>query len=709
MGSEELSPLRQLARLHGVQTSYFNYEGRWQNASLEHLLGILKLMGAPVVRVKDAASAVRERRQERWREVVEPVVVLWEGRHREVRLRLPSDCGDGRIGVRLDLETGERREWSTDLSACRLSRRTAVEGVSYLVKRLPLPDDLPIGYHSLALKLPHAEAQALVIAAPRRAFGMTGEQDISAWGVFIPLYALRSCSSGGGSSYTDLGRLIDWVSDMGGQVVATLPLLPTFAREPFEMSPYLPLTRLLWNEFYVDVAGSPELASCPAAAAILGSTHSTREAESLDALPLVDYQRQMALKREVVEELSRCCGDGTVAGEQLQDFMRRNPVVEDYARFRALCEEHSSTWQDWPERLRDGRVADGDYDDAVVRYYAYAQWLAHRQVSALSDEASSNGLGLYLDLPLGIHPGGYDMWRNQDLYVIDASVGAPPDAAFTSGQYWAFPPMHPDRLRQEGYRHWIAVLRHHMEHAGVLRIDHVMGLHRLFWVPGGGQPKDGAYVRYPADELYAILSLESTRTHTLLVGEDLGTVPPEVRPAMREHGVLRMYVVQYALLDDADVPLSNAPEDSVASLNTHDMFPFAAFLKGTDIVERERSGVLDSERADRERKERVAAVRVLAHSLGECDVPDGIEPRALLAAALRFLGAGPAQVVLVNLEDLWLEMEAQNLPGTRLEYPNWRRKARFRFEEFRNLPDVVNILAEMNGVRHTSKKHAKLR
>jgi 4-alpha-glucanotransferase len=170
-----------------------------------------------------------------------------------------------------------------------------------------------------------------------------------------------------------------------------------------------------------------------------------------------------------------------------------------------------------------------------------------------------------------------------------------------------------------------------------------------------------------------------------------------------------MYVVQYELLADVDLPLSNAPEDSVASLNTHDMFPFAAFLKGTDIAERERFGVLDGERAVRERQERAAAVRVLARSLGECGVPDNVEPRALLAAVLRFLGASPAQIVLVNLEDLWLEMEAQNLPGTRLEYPNWRRKARFRFEEFRNLPDVVNILAEVNDVRRTSKNHAKLR
>jgi 4-alpha-glucanotransferase len=324
----------------------------------------------------------------------------------------------------------------------------------------------------------------------------------------------------------------------------------------------------------------------------------------------------------------------------------------------------------------------------------------------LARRSARAGVRLYFDLPLGVDPDGYDVWREREVFALGAAAGAPPDAFFRGGQDWGFPPLHPDRVRHNGYRYVIASLRHALRHAGYLRIDHVMSLHRLYWVPRGLDARHGVYVRYRPQELYAILALESMKAGAVIVGEDLGTVPDVVRRSMHRHGLYRSYVLEMETRPDPKRAISPAPRDSLASLNTHDLPTFAAFWKGIDIDDRVARGWLDSEerrRAHAERRRvRQAMVRYLSSQGWLRSSRDGkVDPdaRNALRACLSYLAAGDARMMLVNLEDLWLEERPQNLPGTTDEHPNWRRPARYPFERFRQMQQVTSTLRHIDTLR----------
>ncbi len=700
--SSNVRRLYQLAHNYGVQTAYYDVSHRRQPASRQALVAVLQALGAPVASVQDVASAWRERRQALWRRSLEPVVVAWNGGPLNLKVRLKDEMAEATLGGRLRLENGECQDLELPGANAPVVETAEIDGTRYVVRQFPLPDGLPWGYHRLTLEFPGRSEEALIISAPNQAYAPPLELEVRKWGVFLPLYALHSEQSGGGGNLTDLANLIVWVAGMGGQVVATLPLLATFPDEVLTPSPYLPVSRLMWNEFYLDITKSPDWPDCHKAKAIWASSQSQKEIKALSNLPLVDYRRQMALKRPVLEELVRCCfKDKSKSLEALHHFAEANPMVEDYARFRATVEKRGESWQLWPPPPSDGLLREGDFNEENRRYHLYVQWLAHEQINSISEEARENGVQLYLDLPLGVHPDGYDVWRWRRIFALEATAGAPPDAVFTSGQNWLFPPLHPERVREEGYQYLASCLRHHLRYASILRIDHVMGLHRLFWVPKGFDASHGVYVRYKADELYAILALESHRQRAVVVGEDLGTVSPEVRPTMNRHGLHRMYVVQYELASNRRPTLPAVPRDSVASLNTHDMFPFAAFWQGQDIEERQQFGLLNRLSAKRERKSRQAVRETLLtflHKRGWLKWPQ-VDTGSVLNAGLAFLGASRAQNVLVNLEDLWRETNPQNVPSTRQKYPNWRHKARYRLEEFCQMSSIVDTLKQINRLR----------
>lgn len=704
--SRQLQQLRALARLYGVQTDYYDASRRRKQASPDTLLLALRALGASVETFRDIPPALRQRRRSLWSQSVEPVQVAWEGAPLAIELRLPENPGLKRIECHLALETGESRSWSADPQNLPTVRAADVEGSRYLAKSLPLPEGLPWGYHHLTLEALGKTHHALVISAPLTAYLPSAAADQRRWGVFLPLYALRSQRSWDGGNFSDLEALVTWASDLGGRAVGTLPLMASFLNEPFDPSPYAPASRLAWNDLYIDVTKAPELQGCPEAQSFLASGETLQELEALRASPLVDYRQQMAIKRKVLEELSRCFfAQEPEQRQPFQRYLESYPQVVDYARFRATGEQQRRSWHQWPQRLRDGALAPGDYDDATMRYYLYGQWLAHQQIEALSAEARAHGSGLYLDLPLGVHSDSYDVWHERQAFALGISGGAPPDSFFTKGQKWGFPPLHPEGIREQGYRYFIASIQHHLRSADLLRIDHVMGFHRLFWVPHEVEARDGVYVRYHPEEFYAILSLESHRHRAAIVGEDLGTVPRYVRSSMGRHHVLRMYVLQFQLDRDRRRALRPVPRACVASLNTHDTPTFAGFWQGLDLHSRLDLGLLNQSEFGAEQGNRRELMRSLAGYfqdqglLQEADA--GAE--AVLRAALAFLSASRARFVLVNLEDLWLETEPQNTPGTVEERPNWRRKARYSLEELSQMPQVLGILESVNSLRKRNR------
>ena len=688
--------------------------------SREALLAVLKELGAPLQSVKDAPAAIAGRQEELWSRVLEPVVVLWQGRPPECKLRIPESPAGGTAGCELRLEDGAEQRWTDKLAQLRTQRGALVNGRSYLSKVLPLPAEIPIGYHRLRVEIGGQVHEASVICAPTAAHSFDCS-DGRLWGLFLPLYALHTKQSWGAGDFSDLEQLLAWTRELGGSAVGTLPLLAGYLNEPFDPSPYSPVSRLFWNEFYIDPRTVPEFERSPSARALASSDRFRMEMAGLRQESSVDYRRLMGLKRRVLEELAKTV---LAAPSERREVFRRyvdgHPDLDSYARFRATVETRKELWPQWPAQLLEQPLPENEFDARARDYHLYCQWIAEEQMALLAGQARAAGPGLYLDLPLGVHPGGFDVWRQPDMFALGVAGGAPPDRFFTSGQDWGFAPQHPENIRGQGYGHFIACLRHHLRHAGVLRIDHVMGLHRLYWIPKGMDARQGTYVQYRPQEFYAILALESCRHEAVIVGEDLGTVPKYVRGRMREHGLKRMYVAQFQCRPDAKAPLGAVPRNSVAGLNTHDMRPFAGFWKEFDIGDQLELGLLSERDARQDRLRRRDLKRALlehfqekqtssekfrsAQPGGEKDEGDAAsgedeDVRRVVAACLSELASSEAEFLMINLEDLWAETLAQNTPGTISERVNWRHKSRHGLEDIRQIPRVVELLRGINRLR----------
>ncbi|HET6585818.1 MAG TPA: 4-alpha-glucanotransferase, partial [Nannocystaceae bacterium] len=536
-------PLYRLARAHGLQAGYVDYTGEARGADPEVLRAVLQALGAGVDE-PGLQAQIDEIERARWSTPIEPVLVAWDGQVTAV-VRVPKAFADRRVVLRVDGEGGTVLEHASALADHAVVGQAHVGGTDYVAFAITPAGPLALGYHRLEVEVDgRAGEHALVLSAPRRVWCPPDERNHH--GVFVPLYALHSERSLGVGNLGDLGDLYGWVEKHRGSVVATLPLLAGYFDEPCDPSPYTPCSRLAWNELYLDVEAMPELADCERARTRLDDSDTRALVARLRSQPLVDYRAEMSLRRRILDPLAAHVFErGGPRRAALEAFAAERPEIVAYSRFRAYQERMHATWEAWPAEARSGTLRDRDVDPAIMRVHLYAQFGMHEQLGALAERMRGGGLGLYLDLPVGVHGHGFDPWVERDAFVRGLATGAPPDILFAGGQNWAFPPLHPERTRIDGHRYFIAMIRNHLRYASVLRIDHVMGLHRLYVIPQGASAKHGIYLRYPADELYAILSIESHRSGTLLVGEDLGTVPPEVHAAMAEHGVHGMHVVEY--------------------------------------------------------------------------------------------------------------------------------------------------------------------
>jgi 4-alpha-glucanotransferase len=485
--------------------------------------------------------------------------------------------------------------------------------------------------------------------------------------VFAPVYGLASAESGQAGDLATLRRLFEAVGRRGGRYVATLPILAATLDEPCQFSPYSPVSRLYWNELYLDLARLAAEVGAPAPAA-----------PPIVPGALIDYREQYRWRRHALDPIARAVLADPVRSAEL-DAWATETGAYDYAAFRALGEATRRPWRDWPALWRDHVTPVTTRTDAIalgadgahVNTHVVAQWAMGRQLA----ELGGGPVSLYLDLPVGVSSDSYEVWRHRHLFLTTLSAGAPPDALFLGGQDWGLPPLSPAAARRDHYRYVRRCVRHHMSVAGMLRVDHVMGLFRLYCVPHGRPATDGVYLRYAPDELFAIMTLESHRNKCAIVGEDLGTVPPQVRPAMARHGMFRLHVGQWFLpMSPGEAP-GPAPAESVASLNTHDTATFAGWWRGADTADRRDLGLIDEEqeRAELEERDRQRGALLAYARAGLAGDPLTDVERAMVAATAD-LAAGPAEVVLVALDDLALDPVPHNVPGTVHQRPNWQRR-----------------------------------
>jgi 4-alpha-glucanotransferase len=698
-----------LARQLGVQTGYWDTRGERHEASPDALVAVLRSLGAPVESAHHLDELRRFVERERAR-TVEPVVVGVAGAPLDLDVCTDEVGGAERVVVHLLTETGETHRIVLVLADHPEIGRRWSEGRERSVRRLRLDvvASLPVGYHDLTVELGGGLHPATLVVAPGRV-PQPGPTERT-WGVFAPLY---SCRPTGllGPTVADLDRMGELSHAAGGRVVATLPILATYLAEPYDPSPYAPVSQRFWNELYIDIEAAPELAASERARALLEQPAVRQAAAELATAERFDHRRAYALVRPVLDELAATRFAGPAATRTaFDDWVARRPEARRYASFRAAVDRTGTGWHAWG--VGPGRLPLEVDDSQEARTHLWAQWTMDRQLGTVAASLARRDQRLYLDLPVGTSGDGFDTWSDHGLYAWGAGVGAPPDDFFGAGQNWGFPPVNPMVSRAQGHRQFAANLRHHLDAARILRLDHVMGLHRLFWVPDGLPATEGVYVHHPAEELFAVLAVEAHRRGAVVVGEDLGTVPDEVRHALDRYGILGMYVSQFRLPGSPGEALPLPDRRQVASVDTHDTPPFAAWWQGADIDLRVELGIETDEQADGERghreRQRAAVAWALRDRglLGEggpaaaaaSDDQDD-DAAAVLEALLAALGESDAATVLVALDDLVGQIDPQNVPGTGADRPNWVRMLPWTLSDVFDDPRSQSILGRLQAAR----------
>jgi (1->4)-alpha-D-glucan 1-alpha-D-glucosylmutase len=713
---ERRAALERLSRRFGIAPDYHDMWGVRHVVADENLVALLAAFDVDAS--SDAAIAAAEHAAEAatWREALPPVATLTVGdAHWPVTVRLPQSTTTLRWTI--EVEAGEQLHGEADTASLPCTAQAELDGIGQREWRLEPGVALPAGYHRL--QVDGAPGATLLIAAPPRCHRPSAlEGDGRVWGPALQLYALRSEQNWGIGDFGDLARVIEQWASRGAGIVGLNPLHAMFAHNPAHASPYSPSSRRRLNPQYIDVEAIDDMRECELAQRLVRSAQFQARLEQLRDRDEVDYPGVAAAKREVLELLyahfrARHLSADSTRAQAFRAFQHdAGDALRQHALYEAIqAHLHAQDasvwgWPVWPEAWREPaspavqRYAQEQVER--VEFHEYLQWQAEHQLGRLCAHCRARGLaiGLYLDLAVSVDRAGSDTWSHAHTYASDASVGAPPDDFNRQGQNWGLPPLRPDHLRASGYRVFIDTLRANMRHAGALRIDHVMGLVRLFWIPPARGARDGAYVHYRADELLAIVALESQRNHCLVIGEDLGTVPDEIRHALAERGVLS-YRLMYFERDGAGAlkPPGDYPRDALVAVSTHDLPPLAGWWEGRDIEWRYRLGLLpDPQMADalrtarRDERRRLLEALQRAGLAAQADVPP-------LEAAHAYLGATPSAVMMLQLEDVLGVVEQANLPGTVDEHPNWRRK----------LPCDLDAMAAVEPLQRVAATLARLR
>jgi 4-alpha-glucanotransferase len=575
--------------------------------------------------------------------------------------------------------------------------------------------DLGIGYYDVHVQLTttHGELEAtqtLIVVPPRCIVPRDIFGDRKAFGVFANLYTVRSDRNWGIGDCTDLRALMQWVGSAGGSFVGLNPLHALLNRG-HDISPYGPVSRLWRNPIYIDVEQVPELCESADLAARFGSPEISSALDALRQCNTVQYEQAWATKSLALDALHDAFLHRRAHDASHRRVAAYNDYVggggyhlDQYARWMAIAESRKEwNWRQWPAELRD---VDGpavkrfaSEHEKRIDFHKWLQFELDRQIGDVAGEARRAGMeiGLYQDLAVGSSGTGSDAWAHPGLFVDGVAIGAPPDPYSDFGQNWGFPPIDPHALRRDKYRYFIRLLRSAFRHAGALRVDHVMGLFRLFWIPGGMTGKEGGYVCYPAHDLLGILALESHRHHAAVVGEDLGIVPDEVPPALEKWGILSSRVLYFQRSGSGFKPQSSYPELSLASANTHDMPTLAGFWTGRDVELRSSLGLIEPTKDAEVFAERARDKQALIHRLREDGalplrdtVADDVTGVPVIKRAVHeFLCASPAALVGLSLDDLGAETEAVNVPGVGPDkYPCWSRKMH------RTIPEIAAMSDE---------------
>jgi 4-alpha-glucanotransferase len=688
----------------GIETAYWDVWGREHHARPEVIQAILDSLGDG----RRSGHAIL------------PATIVLHGPPHEISISVPAEGTHAPARLEIRLEGGGTLRLEASL------RDSA---------QVRLPDEIPCGYHELAITIAGQEFPASrLIVCPSQVYQPACLESGRIAGLAISLYGLRSERNWGCGDVTDLEALIDWVAQRAdASFIAVNPLHAIFNRAPYNTSPYLPNSIYYRNPIYLDVERIEEFGTCTRAQSLRASVAVQREIRALRDAEFVEYERVHRLKLRFLKLLFGQFLEGWGGNsKRVREFRRyieeEGDLLDRFAVHSALDEAlHRQcpdlwTWPQWPEPYQDpGSAATAQFAKKhwrSVLFHKYAQWQLDLQFARAQQHARDRGLaiGLYHDLALATDRFGSDLWAHRDFFVSGCRVGAPPDSFSPKGQDWAFPPPDSARHYQDGYRLFAESIRKNSRHGGALRIDHVMRFFRLYWIPDGFEATEGTYVRDRWRDLLGVLALESVREKVAVVGEDLGTVPDEVREALRSFGILSYRLLYFER--DANGTLRRPgeyPRDALASATTHDLPTLAGFWLGRDIEARRDAGLLPEDATYRRMlDERAREKQHMLDALIQLNLlPDWFPRNAaevpelngeLHNAIVGFLASTPSKLMVLNQEDLLKETEQQNLPGTTQEYPNWRRKMRCTVEELWTSAEIGAFSAMFHGwLEHTGR------
>lgn len=727
----EITQIDALAELCGIPAHYIDAAGNPVTIEQDYKRNALKAMGVAADNELEIQASIDGILRKQWSPLIPVVHVVHCGDLFTVPVQVDETHRNDSLRGEIILEDSRSIPLAINLSELSEEDRLSVDQQERIRLLCPLPEDLPAGYHQLSVTLSadqavyqesaHKESCRLIVA-PQTCY----EPDILSferpgptekiWGVSVQLYTLRSENNWGMGDFSDLRQLVNRLGPQGADIVGLNPIHSLYPSNPLHCSPYSPSSRNFINPLYIDVTALKEYQDSAEIQQHVNSDDFLSQLKKARDSSHVEYDRVASLKFSVLEMAFRhfekhasCQKESAQQSYRSADFghycEEQGKDLELQATYEALFEHfrakdiNSWGWTCWPADYQDPdspKVKDFvARSKERIRFYMYLQWIAEQQLAEAQQAAIESGMrvGIYRDLAVGVDKGGADVWAHRDNYVLNASVGAPPDTVAPQGQNWGLPPFDPNRLQELAYTPFIDMVNANMQHCAALRIDHVMGILRLWWCPPDKTADYGVYVNYPLNDLLGIIKLESQRQQCLIFGEDLGTVPPEIEAALPPAHCYSNEVVLFSRVEDHFLAPEQYKTRALTCISNHDIPTLRAWWNCSDLDLRQSLGIYDSARTAQEKlarhEDKQALLKTLQH-IGEA--PYGVNPndlssmgysRELMEKMHYYLAKTASKIIVIQLEDV-LELDTPvNVPGTSSEYRNWSRKLT------RNISEIV--------------------
>lgn len=734
-----MTPIERLANQVGFHSCYTNSFGEQVYATDDSRFALLKAMGFKVDTDESIEECINEINDRPWLSLLPDSQILHsEDDQFTISVTIKSSQIQALLKWRILTEDEKIIEGELQLSELSRVAGNNPYDIDYCRCVLTLPH-LEEGYHTLQVSLDpgfgsfgnnelEQNDSCHLIVAPKTCYGPKDAADYKMWGLAAQLYSLKGESSWGLGDFSDLKKIVVDSAEKGASCIGLNPLHPLFPGNPAHRSPYSPTSRNFLNTIYIDVTQAANFEECQEAIDKINSKDFQQRILTVNNTDMIDYEHSAWLKYQVLELLYKHFQEVHLAAEsklakQYKSFVDGfDKELKILATFDALYEHFRKTdfnaygWTAWPEEYQNPnteavKLFQKNHADRVG-FFQFIQWIADSQLEQVTIAAKENGMaiGLYLDLAVGCDGGGADVWANREIYVSGGSVGAPPDATNLLGQDWGLTPINPLILKQQGFKTFVSALRSNMCHAGALRIDHVLGYMRQYWVAPGKKANEGIYITFPFEEMLRIIALESRRAQCIVIGEDLGTTPEGFGRVMASAGLLSYRVLFFERWENGLFQRpEHYPEQSMVTVSTHDLPTLAGWWTGNDLHWREKLDLYPTkEMGQSDRNNRITDRQQLIAAMVDMQVLDeaktpSVAPakmnRELATAVQEFLAKAPSRIQLIPLEDALGMKQQVNIPGTIDEHPNWLQRLPFNTEQIWNQVDMKNLIVSMNKER----------